>query len=82
VAVSPTNPARIAITTRDDPYHDVSNATGVWVSDDAGKTWSQQNTGLPCLSGDVITFNPHDPAQIIFGSMGRGYFVARWPAGQ
>ncbi len=78
VAICPSNPGRLAVATNDHPYHDVCFATGVWVSADGGRTWSQQNRGLPCLRGEVITFNPHDPQQLIFGSMGRGFFVGRW----
>lgn len=78
VAVCPANPKRLAVATCDHPYHDVCFATGVWVSPDGGRTWSQQNEGLACLRGDVIAFNPHDPTQLVFGTMGRGFFTARW----
>ncbi len=78
VAVCPNNPRRLVVSTNDHPYHDICFATGVWVSADGGKTWSQQNDGLACLRGEVITFNPHDPTQIIFGTLGRGYFIATW----
>lgn len=78
VAVCPANPNRLAFSTSDHPYHDICFATGVWVSPDGGRTWSQQNEGLACLRGDVIVFNPHDPTQLIFGTMGRGFFVGRW----
>jgi hypothetical protein len=79
VAVDPTDPSRVAVATTDVPIRDVTIASGVWLSDDAGVTWSQQNNGLPCLRGKVIAINPHDPEQLVFGSEGRGYFVTRWP---
>lgn len=79
VAVDPTDPKRIAIATADSPRRDVTVASGIWISEDGGQTWSQQNEGLPCLRGRVLAFNPHDPEQLVFGSSGRGYFVARWP---
>lgn len=79
VAVDPTDPRRLAVATRDDPYHDVCRATGVWISSDAGATWSPQNAGLPCTRGPVIAINPHGPEQLIFGTEGLGYFTARWP---
>jgi photosystem II stability/assembly factor-like uncharacterized protein len=79
VAVDPTDPSRVAVATTDVPIRDVTIASGVWLSDDAGVSWSQQNNGLPCLRGKVLAINPHDPEQLIFGSEGRGYFVARWP---
>lgn len=53
--------------------------TGVWLSSDAGKTWSAQNDGLGMLRGYAIAFNPHDPEQLILGTQGRGFFVTRWP---
>lgn len=81
VAVHPADPRRIAVATNDDPYHDISSASGVWVSGDDGRTWSRQNAGLACLRGPVITFNPHDPSQLIFGTEGRGFFVTRWLPG-
>jgi len=79
VAVDPADPNRLAIATHDHPYHDACYATGVWISSDGGKTWSQQNTGLSCLRGECIAINPHDPEQLVFGTHGRGFFVARWP---
>lgn len=78
VAVDPTNPQRVAIAEDDHPFHDVSNATGVWLSEDGGKTWSRQIVGLPVLRGSVLAINPHDPEQIVFGASGRGFFSARW----
>lgn len=78
VEVCPANPNRLAASTNDHPYHDICFATGVWLSANGGRTCSQQNEGLACLRGEVITFNPHDPEQLIFGTLGRGYFVGRW----
>jgi photosystem II stability/assembly factor-like uncharacterized protein len=81
VAVDPRAPRRLAACTSDDPYHDVSNATGVWVSADGGATWRQANEGLAMLRGLAIAFDPHTPGRLVFGTMGRGYFVTDWPAG-
>jgi hypothetical protein len=78
VAVDPTDAQRVAVAEDDHPFHDVSNATGVWISDDGGKTWSRQVDGLPVLRGSVLAINPHDPEQIVFGASGRGFFTARW----
>ena len=65
--------------TNQNPYLDFCGATGVWLSSDAGKTCSVQNDGLGMLRGYAIAFNPHDPEQLIFGTQGSGFFVARWP---
>ena len=78
VAVDPTDAQRVAVAEDDHPFHDVSNATGVWISEDGGKTWSRQVDGLPVLRGSVLAINPHDPEQIVFGASGRGFFTARW----
>jgi hypothetical protein len=79
VAVHPTNPQRIAVSTSDDPYHDISRATGVWLSEDGGVTWHQSNDGLSCTRGKTIAFDPHRPERLVFGSFGRGFFHATWP---
>lgn len=81
VAAHPSDPRRLAVATCDDPYHDISGASGVWVSGDDGRTWTPQNAGLACLRGHVLAFNPHDPTQLVFGTEGRGFFVTRWPPG-
>lgn len=79
VAVDPTNPKRLAVTTNQNPYSENSRATGVYLSGDGGKTWSSHNAGLAMLRGYAIEFNPHDSEQLIFGSNGRGFFQTRWP---
>jgi len=81
VAVDPLDPQRIAVATNQNPYLDFSGATGVWVSSDDGRSWSQQNEGLPMLRGYALAFNPHDPEQLILGTQGRGFFTTRWEKG-
>jgi len=81
VAVDPTNPNRIAVTTNENPYVDISPATGVWISGDRGKTWSQANEGLAMLRGHAIAFDPFDGEKLVFGSFGRGFWKTRWPKG-
>ena len=75
VAVDPTNSRRLAVATSQDPYADVSRATGVWMSDDGGATWRQENAGLAMLRVNAITFSP-DGSRLIAGTGGRGFFVA------
>jgi len=79
LAIDPTDGNRIAASTNRDPYKDVCDATGAWLSDDGGKTWSNQKEGLACLRGWGVDINPHDPEQIFYCSQGRGFFVGRWP---
>jgi hypothetical protein len=79
VAVDPTNPNRVAVTTNQNPYMEVSAATGVWISGDGGQSWSRQNNGLAMLRGFVLAFNPHDTTQLVWGSDGRGFWETRWP---
>ncbi|MBA3937696.1 MAG: hypothetical protein H0X38_09555 [Planctomycetes bacterium] len=78
VVIDPADPRRIAFATSDDPYHDQTRATGVWTTSDAGATWSQRCDGLPMLRGGVLALDPHDVTRLVFGTNGRGYFVARW----
>jgi hypothetical protein len=80
VAVDPSNGDRIVISTDDDPYHDVSAASGVYLSEDGGVTWTQQNTGLAVLRGSVIAFVPWNPRQLIFGATGRGFWLGELAA--
>ncbi len=75
VAVDPSDGGRIVVSTDDDPYHDVSSATGVYLSEDGGATWIAQNQGLAELRGSVIAFVPWNPQQIILGTTGRGFWL-------
>lgn len=79
VAVDPSDPNRIAFTTNQNPYTEVSRASGVWLSGDGGKSWSQQNDGLAMTRGSVIAFNPYDSTQLVFGTNGRGFWKTTWP---
>ena len=78
VAVDPTDANRVAVITTDQPFHDETRATGVWLSDDAGKTWRSENKGLPMLRGDAIAIDPHDPERLVVGTTGRGFWITRW----
>jgi hypothetical protein len=73
------DPNRLALITSDDPYHDVCSASGVWVSADDGRNWSQANDGLAMTRGNCITFSPHDGEQLVCGTWGSGYYLGRWP---
>lgn len=75
VAVDPANGSRIVYTTSDNPYHDVSSATGVWLSEDRGATWTSQNTGLALLRAPCVSFNPRIPDHLLLGTEGRGFWI-------
>jgi len=79
VAIDPRDPGRLAAATNDHNYHDICFAKGVYVSADGGKTWSLENEGLAMLRGQAIAFDPFDGELLVFGSLGRGFFKARWP---
>jgi len=74
VAIDPTNPDHIAYVTNDNPYHATSFATGVWISCDSGRTFTQTNTGLAMLRALSIAFDPWIPERLIVGTDGRGYW--------
>lgn len=82
VAVDPFDSRRIVFCTNDDPYHDASFATGVYLSEDGGATWSAQNEGLAMLRVSVVRFDPHKAGRLVVGTGGRGYFVGQWVEGQ
>lgn len=75
LAVHPDNPDLLALVTNDQPYHDATWATGVWLSQDAGKTWTQHNVGLPMLRGRTIAFDPNGD-NLIVGLGGAGFYKA------
>jgi photosystem II stability/assembly factor-like uncharacterized protein len=77
VAIDPANSRRIVYVTNDNPYHDTSFATGVWVSCDAGQTFRQDNVGLPMLRVLSVAFDPWTPGRLVIGTDGRGYWQAR-----
>lgn len=78
ITIDPTDPTRMALITNDDPFHDVSSASGVWVSNDDGASWVQANDGLDMTRGTCIVFNPHDPEQLVAGTWGGGYYIGNW----
>ena len=74
VAVQPGNSQVIMVITNDEPFHDVMHSSGVWISTDGGTTWEQQNEGLPLNRLKCVTFNPHQPNQVVVGLEGRGFY--------
>ena len=74
VDINPQNANDLVVSTDDDPYHDQTFASGIYLSEDQGQTWTQENTGLAVLRGGIVKFNPYNPDELIFGSGGRGFF--------
>jgi photosystem II stability/assembly factor-like uncharacterized protein len=74
VAIDPRNSQHIVFVTNDNPYHSTSFATGVWVSCNAGQTFSQYNVGLPMLRVLSVAFDPWTPGRVVIGTNGRGYW--------
>ncbi|MEM6312868.1 MAG: hypothetical protein AAF743_02225, partial [Planctomycetota bacterium] len=75
ITVDPTDNDRLALVTNQDPYVEISEATGVWLSDDGGGSWRQENAALPMVRGDSITFDPAG-SKLVVGLTGRGFFTA------
>jgi hypothetical protein len=80
VAIDPLNPLHVVYVTNDNPYHATSLATGVWVSCNGGRTFSQYNAGLPMLRVLSVAFDPGIPGRVVIGTDGRGYFQAQLSA--
>ena len=70
--MDPNNSNRIAVTTNEDPWDDYSDATGVWLTEDGGANWTQQNTGLGMRRVKCISFSP-DGNTLVCGTNGQGY---------
>lgn len=79
VAIDPFDANRVAFTTNQNPYVEDSKATGIWLSDDAGKTFRRANDNLPIQRGHAIAFDPFEQGEMIYGSFGRGFFETVWP---
>jgi photosystem II stability/assembly factor-like uncharacterized protein len=73
ISISPLDPNRIALATDKAPYGDILEATGVWLSDDAGDTWENVNDGLPMIRVQSIEYAP-DGKNILASLSGRGFY--------
>lgn len=74
IAVDPENPANLAIVTSEPAFHDVSFATGVYLSDDGGATWMPVTDGLPMNRLRTVEFDPNEPDRLVVGTTGRGFY--------
>ena len=74
IAVDPRNPNRILAATDQDPFLSVSEATGVWLSEDGGNSWQAFNEGLPMLRVKNIQFKPDESGTVVIGTTGGGLY--------
>ena len=79
IAVDPRNSQRVLAATDQNPFLSVSGATGVWKSEDGGKTWQQFNDGLDVLRVDNIQFKPDSSGTVVIGTTGGGAYIQRIP---
>jgi hypothetical protein len=78
IAVDPLDSNRVVYVTNHSPGVDISQASGVWMTENAWAgtpSWTQQNNGLPMLRAISIAFRPSG-GQIIIGLQGAGFFKA------
>ncbi len=75
-AVDPRNGNHLLVACNQQPFQDISISTGIWETWDGGKTWSQQNQGLGLLRVKSVAFRP-DGAEVVIGTNGGGFYVAR-----
>jgi hypothetical protein len=81
IAVSPSNPQFVIAATADSPGPVAgdypSSAACVYLSTNAGGTWSRSNCGLTNSYALCVRFNPHNPAVIVLGiGAGKATFSA------
>ena len=74
IAVDPENANNIAIVTTEQPFNDISSATGVYLSDDGGASWTVVTDGLPMLRLRTAEFDPANPDRLVVGTTGRGFY--------
>lgn len=73
-AINPDDPTQIAVVTSEPAFHDVSSATGVYLSNDGGSTWTPVTDGLPLTRLRTAEFDPANPDRLVVGTTGRGFY--------
>ena len=74
VAINPDDPDQLAIVTTEPPFNDVSSATGVYLSDNGGQSWTVVTEGLPLDRLRTAEFDPANPDRLVVGTTGRGFY--------
>ena len=80
VAVDPQNPDNLAVVTTEQPFNDISSATGVYLSNDGGATWNVVTDGLPMNRLRTAEFDPANPDRLVVGTTGRGFYEISFSA--
>ncbi len=75
VAVDPDNPNHIILVSGSNSK--LHHPSSIWISSDAGSTWSQTSAGLPALSFDGVSFDPHNKGRVLLATS-RGIWTADW----
>jgi hypothetical protein len=75
VAVDPTDPSRVLLTTEEHPSRDGSTGAGFFFSAAGGTTWDPFNDGLAMLRAGAVAFDPYVPGRAYLGTEGRGFWV-------
>ncbi len=76
VAVHPLDPDVLVAVSTDRPNSDVTIGTGVWLSSDGGRSWTDVNEGLPMTRAVTVAFEPVSGSEVVVGLAGRGYYRA------
>ncbi len=74
VAIDPDNPNNLALVTTEPQFNDISSATGVYLSDDGGQSWTAVTAGLPMDRLRTAEFDPASPDRLVVGTTGRGFY--------
>ena len=80
VAVDPENPNNLAVVTTEQPFNDISSATGVYLSSDGGGSWTAVTEGLPLNRLRTAEFDPANPDRLVVGTTGRGFYEISFSA--
>ncbi|HIN81479.1 MAG TPA: hypothetical protein EYN01_00905 [Chromatiales bacterium] len=75
----PSDDSTVYIAINDHNYHDRSSGSGMFVSTDRGRTWSEQNLGLPVRRAWNISVADAYPDLVFLSSNGSGAYVLKHP---
>ena len=75
----PSHPNIIYASTNDENYHDESSGSGVFRSNDKGKTWQSLNDGLSVLRAYRLVVSPVTLHEVYLCSNGSGVYVIEDP---